>query len=58
LSFAGSTSKAAVDPLNLTRIVYMVYLRVILVVVWVIYGPHLWARYIMNRYNQREYFSG
>ena len=36
----------------------MLYLLIILVVVFVIYGPHLWAGRIMNRYNQREYFSG
>ncbi len=36
----------------------MFYLLIILAVVIVIYGPHLWARNIMNRYNQREYFSG
>jgi len=36
----------------------MFYLIIILIVVMVIYGPHLWARSIMNRYNRREYFSG
>lgn len=36
----------------------MLYLLIILVVAFVVYGPHLWARHIMNRYNQREYFSG
>lgn len=36
----------------------MFYLLIILVVFLVVYGPHLWARHIMNRYNQREYFSG
>jgi hypothetical protein len=36
----------------------MIYLLIILVVAVVVYGPHLWARYTMNRYNQREYFSG
>lgn len=36
----------------------MLYIVIILAVVLVIYGPHLWARQIMNRYNQREYFSG
>jgi len=36
----------------------MFYLLIILVAVLVVYGPHLWARHIMNRYNQREYFSG
>ena len=36
----------------------MLYILIILAVVLVIYGPHLWARHIMNRYNQGEYFSG
>jgi len=36
----------------------MFYLLIILAVIIVIYGPNLWARNIMNRYNQREYFSG
>ena len=36
----------------------MPYLLIILAVVIVIYGPRLWARNIMNRYNQKEYFSG
>jgi Zn-dependent membrane protease YugP len=36
----------------------MIYFLIILVVALVVYGPHLWARYTMNRYNRREYFSG
>ena len=36
----------------------MIYFLIILVVAAVVYGPHLWARYTMKRYNQREYFSG
>jgi Zn-dependent membrane protease YugP len=36
----------------------MFYLLIILVVVIVVYGPHLWAKHIINRYNHREYFSG
>jgi Zn-dependent membrane protease YugP len=36
----------------------MHYLLIILAVVIVVYGPRLWARNIMNRYNQKEYFSG
>ena len=24
----------------------------------VLYGPHLWARYVLQRYNREEYFSG
>ncbi len=35
----------------------MIYLLILLVVV-TLYGPHLWARTILNRYNQIEYFSG
>ena len=36
----------------------MFYLIIILTVVMVIYGPHFWAKSIMNRHNRREYFSG
>ena len=36
----------------------MLFLLIILAVVIVIFGPNLWARNIMNRYNQKEYFSG
>ena len=34
----------------------MIYLIVIAIVV--LFGPHLWARHVLNRYNQKEYFSG
>ena len=34
----------------------MLYIIVIAVVV--LFGPHLWARYVLNRYNREEYFSG
>lgn len=30
----------------------------ILIVLAVIYAPGLWAQYVLNRYNQEEYFSG
>ncbi len=30
----------------------------IILVVAILYGPHLWARYVLNRYNREEYFSG
>ncbi len=35
----------------------MLAVLIILVVV-ILYGPHLWARYVLNRYNREEYFSG
>jgi Zn-dependent membrane protease YugP len=34
----------------------MIYIIVLAIVV--LFGPHLWARYVLNRYNRREYFSG
>ena len=34
----------------------MIYIIVIAIVV--LFGPHLWARYVLNRYNRDEYFSG
>jgi Zn-dependent membrane protease YugP len=34
----------------------MIYLIIIAIVV--LFGPHLWAKYVLNRYNQEEYFSG
>ncbi len=30
----------------------------IVIAVSVLFGPHLWARHVLNRYNRREYFSG
>jgi hypothetical protein len=30
----------------------------IIFLIMVLYGPHLWARYVLNRYNREEYFSG
>ena len=30
----------------------------IILVVAILYGPHLWARYVLKRYNREEYFSG
>lgn len=30
----------------------------IIFLIAVLYGPHLWARYVLNRYNREEYFSG
>jgi Zn-dependent membrane protease YugP len=34
----------------------MIYLIILLVIVLI--GPHLWAKRVLNRHNQREYFSG
>ena len=34
----------------------MIYIIVLAIVV--LFGPHLWARYVLNRYNREEYFSG
>ena len=36
----------------------MVYLIGIVLIIVVIYGPQFWSRYILNKYNRREYFSG
>ena len=36
----------------------MVYLIGIVLLIVVIYGPQFWSKYILNKYNQREYFSG
>ena len=33
-------------------------LYIIIVAVMVMFGPHLWARHVLNRYNRQEYFSG
>jgi len=34
----------------------MIYL--IAIAITVLFGPHLWAKYVLNRYNRQEYFSG
>ena len=34
----------------------MIYL--IIIALTVLFGPHLWAKYVLNRYNRQEYFSG
>ncbi len=34
----------------------MIY--IIIVAIIGLFGPHLWARYVLNRYNRQEYFSG
>jgi Zn-dependent membrane protease YugP len=33
-------------------------LYVIFAAVVVLFGPHLWAKYVLDRYNRHEYFSG
>ena len=33
-------------------------LYIIIVAIIVLFGPHLWARHVLNRYNRQEYFSG
>ncbi|MBL0715534.1 MAG: zinc metallopeptidase [Desulfosarcina sp.] len=33
-------------------------LALIILAAIMLYGPHLWARHILNRYNREEYFSG
>ena len=34
----------------------MIY--IIFIAIVVIFGPHLWAKFVLNRYNRKEYFSG
>jgi len=34
----------------------MVY--IIILAIAALFGPHLWARHVLNRYNRQEYFSG
>ena len=34
----------------------MAYLIVLAILI--LFGPHLWAKYVLNRYNRHEYFSG
>jgi uncharacterized protein len=36
----------------------MLILFAVLGAVVIIYGPHLWAKYILDKYNQKAYFSG
>jgi len=36
----------------------MFYGLIIAAVLLLVYGPHLWAGHVMNRYNRTEYFSG
>jgi Zn-dependent membrane protease YugP len=36
----------------------MAYLIVIVLIIVVIYGPQLWSKYILKKYNRDEYFSG
>ena len=34
----------------------MIYIIVLAIVA--LFGPHLWAKHVLNRYNQQDYFSG
>jgi len=34
----------------------MIYLIALAIIA--LFGPHFWARYVLNRYNRQEYFSG
>jgi Zn-dependent membrane protease YugP len=34
----------------------MIY--IIILAIFAVFGPHLWAKYILSRYNRQEYFSG
>ena len=34
----------------------MIYLIVVAIIA--LFGPHMWAKYVLNRYNRQEYFSG
>ncbi len=34
----------------------MIYL--IIIAIAALFGPHLWARHVLNRYNRQDYFSG
>ncbi|MBT8366220.1 MAG: zinc metallopeptidase [Deltaproteobacteria bacterium] len=34
----------------------MIYIIVLAIVA--LFGPHLWAKHVLNRYNQHDYFSG
>jgi uncharacterized protein len=35
----------------------MIYLIIVFALL-VLFGPHLWAKHILNKYNRQEYFSG
>jgi len=34
----------------------MIYIIILAIIA--LFGPHLWARHVLNRYNRQEYFSG
>ena len=36
----------------------MVYFILIVLIIVIIYGPQLWSKYILKKYNRDEYFSG
>ena len=35
----------------------MVYIIVVVAMV-ALFGPHLWAKHVLDKYNRQEYFSG
>ena len=35
----------------------MVYI-IIVVAIAALFGPHLWAKHVLDKYNRQEYFSG
>ena len=39
--------------LSKRRMIYIIVLAIV-----VMFGPHLWARHVLSRYNRQEYFSG
>jgi len=36
----------------------MIFVAFLIVIITIIYGPHFWAKQVLNRYNRDEYFSG
>jgi Zn-dependent membrane protease YugP len=36
----------------------MVYIILIVVAIAALFGPHLWAKHVIDKYNRQEYFSG
>jgi Zn-dependent membrane protease YugP len=36
----------------------MVYIIIIVVAIVALFGPHLWAKHVLDKHNRQEYFSG
>ena len=36
----------------------MIYFIIIVVAIVALFGPHLWAKHVIDKYNRQEYFSG